>query len=88
MGLQRTRRSDVLVRTRGNLELLKKVEAEYEEFDGDRTGDGGHVYARDVVVSALHTSTGIQHRMCGTISRQHQHSAAHKEWEDVKWKED
>ena len=76
------------VRTRSDLELLEKVKVEYKEFDGDRTGDGGHVHARNVMVSALHTSAGIRRRMCGTISRQHQHSATYKERQDVKWKEE
>jgi hypothetical protein len=88
LGLQRTQRSNVLVRTRSDFELLEKIKVEYEELDGDRAGDDGHAHARNVMVSALHTSTGIQRRMCGTISRNHQHSAAHKERQDVKWKED
>jgi len=54
---------------RSDLQLLEKVEIKHEEFDGDRAGDSQHVYAGNVVVSALHTSAGIQCRMCGSISR-------------------
>jgi len=56
---------------RSNLKLLKKAEDEYEELNGNRTGDSGHVNAIDIMVSAFQTSTEIQHGMCRTVSRQH-----------------
>jgi len=65
---------------RSNLKLLKKAEDEYEELNGNRTGDSGHVNAIDIMVSAFQTSTEIRHGMCRTVSRQHQYSAENKEW--------
>ena len=45
---------------RCDLKLIKKVEIEYKELDGDGASHGGHVHARDFMVPALHTGAGIQ----------------------------
>ena len=53
------------------LKLVAKSKDEYTKLDGNRTGDGRHVYAGDAMDIIFHTESGIWNRMCGSVSRQH-----------------
>jgi hypothetical protein len=52
-----------------NLQLLKKAQVEHSEFDRKQVGHGGYVYARNAVVTTLHTGTRIQGKVYRFISR-------------------